>query len=96
MSIFLLIYIKFPEILEQYHQARDAEKQISQEKCHRDDEIRRLTEERERDRAKLRSKDKEIERLQSLLKESSLHATLNPIQGAQDQTKKVCLPILYK
>ena len=91
------LHYLFPDILEQYHHARGMERQRSKEKGETAAEIRRLTKEKERDREKLRSKDNEIERLESSLKEINLNAASNPLQGGQDEAIEVyLLAILYK
>ena len=56
----------------------------------KDADIRRLTRERDEERTKLRSKDKEIERLQILLREQHLHAASTPERGMRDTTRQVC------
>ena len=72
----------------QLSQRQDAGK-LLHEIQKKDDDIGRLTKERDEERTKLRSKDKEIERLQNLLKEQHLHAASTLERGHQDATKKV-------
>ena len=55
----------------------------------KDDDIKRLTRERDEEREIRINKEKEIERLQSLLKEQNLHAVSSLESRKQDATRKV-------
>ena len=73
----------------QIHHRKDEERR-SHDIQKQNDDIRRLTRERDEERTKLRSKDREIERLQHLLKEQHLHAASMLERENRDIARQVC------
>ena len=72
----------------QLFQRQDAERRLH-EIQKKDDDIRKLTEERDNERRIRRNRDKEIERLQSVLKEQHLHTASSIDRRNQDTARQV-------